>query len=101
MDKFKSFLNFDMMVTPFIIKILFWVGVASSVIYGLIVSFSGIGLMFSPFDSAFLGFLLFIGGFLVIAIGILFSRLYCELLIIFFKMNETLSSINKKIDKVD
>lgn len=100
MDKFKSYLNFDTMITPLIVKILFWVGVAGGAIYGIVVSFSGLGMIFG-YGNGFLGFLLFLLGFVIFAVGVLLSRLYCEILIVIFKMQESLNAINQKLDKLD
>lgn len=87
------------MITPMIIKIIFWIGLAASVIFGLITAFSGLAVMFSPYGG-FEGFMVFLGGLLTIVFGVLGVRIYCELLIVFFKMQESLASINDKIDKL-
>lgn len=97
MSNFQKYTNFDTMITPMIIKILFWVGVVGSVIAGLGIAFSGIGLMTY---SGFEGFMTFIGGLIVIVIGLLVTRVYCELLIIFFKMHESLQRMNEKLDRI-
>ena len=39
---FRSLLNFDKMITPVIIKILFYIGIIVSVIAGIVALFSGI-----------------------------------------------------------
>lgn len=94
----KDFLNFNKMVTPMIIQILFWIGVAISALYGIFLIITGLGTMFSGFSgTGFPGFLMFIGGFIVFAIGILFSRIYCELLIVIFKILNKLTSIDDKL----
>lgn len=95
----KKYINFDVMITPTIIKILFWVGVAGSIIFGLITSFSGLGMMFSRFASTGAGFATFIFGFFIMLGGILITRIYCELIIIAFKMVEKLNSIDEKLDR--
>lgn len=95
----QKYINFDVMITPTIIKILFWVGVVISFLAGLITSFSGLGYMFSPYGgNGFLGFIFFVLGLVIIVAGSLISRIYCELLIVLFKMQESLFSINKKLD---
>lgn len=99
MGKFSKYISFDEMITPVIIKIVFWIGVAASVIFGLITAFSGLAVMFSPYGG-FEGFMMFLGGLLTIVLGVLGVRIYCELLIVFFKMQESLVSINSKIDKL-
>jgi len=90
----KSFLSFERMVTPVIIKILFWIGLIASIIGGVIVFFGGIitGISQSEFGTILGGL---IGGPLIILLGGLIARIYCELLILAFRINETLTDIKK------
>lgn len=88
-----DFLKFRKMITPVIIQILFWVGVAGSVIGGLVMiaaSFSGRGF------EVIAGFF---GGLLLMVLGTVVWRIYCELLIQFFRMNETLTEIKDNLQK--
>jgi len=94
---FSQLISFDKMITPTIIKILFWVGVGVSGLFAIISIFSGLGVMFT--ENGFLGFITIIMGFVIFAVGTLFSRIYCELLIVVFKMQEVLVSINQKLDQ--
>ena len=94
-----KYINFDSMITPTIIKILFWIGVGLSGLFGIITFFSGLAVMFT--ESGFTGFLMVIFSLIIIAVGILVSRIYCELLIVVFKMHESLTQINEKLDKLD
>lgn len=85
----QDFINFNKMITPAIIKIIFWIGVGLSVLMGL-------GQILAGF-MRFGGLQVFIGlGMLLV--GPLFTRVYCEILIVLFKMHETLQQINKKLD---
>lgn len=94
----KKYLNFDVMITPTIIKILFWVGVAASLLGGIILFFSGLATMFSGFRGAFFGGLFtIISGVFIAVFGVLVSRIYCELIIVAFKMLEKLTSIDSKL----
>lgn len=83
----NKFFSFEEMITPIIIKVLFWVGLAASVIFGLITIFTGI------IEEEFL---LIFSCLLTIVIGSLLVRVYCELLIIMFKIYETLKQIRDK-----
>lgn len=83
---FARFTNFDKMITPTIIKILFWVGVALSVLSGLFFIVSGV---ISPFRGG--GMVLM--GLLTIVVGPIIVRVNCELLIVIFKMHEALDKI--------
>ena len=86
----NQFFNFNKMITPTIIKVIFWIGVVSTVIIGLIQFFIGLG---SPYGGGFQVFM----GMLTIVMGPLVTRIYCELLIVLFKMHEALQDINQKI----
>ncbi|MFC4259158.1 DUF4282 domain-containing protein [Marinobacter lacisalsi] len=80
----KMFLNFDSMVTPKIITVIYWLSIVGVVI-------GGVGSMFSgyqgfTFGSFLMGLGIIVGGFLMV-------RIYCELFIVIFKINENLSKI--------
>jgi hypothetical protein len=79
------------MITPVVIQIVFWGGVAISVIMGLISIVAGL----SQFGSG----VLVIVGLLYIFIGPLIVRIYCELLILFFRMNESLTEIKNDLKR--
>lgn len=78
----KEFLSFHSMLTPIIIQILFWVGVAATVIVGFILIAAGK-----------------VQGILVILFGPIIVRVYCEILIIFFRINDTLEEIKELLEK--
>lgn len=86
----KKFLNFDQMITPTIIKIVFWIGAALSVLSGIVIIISGITSYIGGAGEVFMGLLTMILGPFVV-------RIYCELLIIFFKMNETMTEIKEQL----
>lgn len=94
----RDFLNFRRMITPVIIKILFWVGVGSSVLAGIGVFFGGIigGIADGEFGAAIGGL---IGGPIVILLGVVITRIYCELLILFFQINDTLTDIRNLLQR--
>jgi len=87
----EDFLAFRKMITPIIIQVLFWVGVAFSVIVGLIQIVSSFGRYGGGFS--------FLGGLLVIIIGPIMARIYCELLILIFRMYDTLLEIKALLSK--
>ncbi|HLQ95140.1 MAG TPA: DUF4282 domain-containing protein [Pseudogracilibacillus sp.] len=94
----KSFLKFDKMVTPMIIQVLFWIGVAFSALGAVFYVIFGLIMMFSGEDGeGFLGFFAIIGAFIGLIVGVLFSRIYCELLIVIFKILNKLTSIDDKL----
>jgi len=83
----EDFIKFRKMITPLIIKILFWVGVAVTVIGALIMM---IGSFFTRG-----GAIQFLGGLIFLVVGPVMVRINCEILILFFRMNETLTDIKE------
>lgn len=81
----RDILSFDKMLTPKLITFVYWLLLLLSVLLGLGVMFHD-GLTFSSF-------LLGLVSFVASAVG---SRVWCELLIIFFKMNEALQALKDK-----
>ncbi len=88
----QKYISFDRMITPTIIKILFWIGVVGSII-------SGLGMIISGFSSYYGSGAQVFMGFMVIVVGPLITRVYCELLIVFFKMQESLVEIRNQLEK--
>lgn len=88
----EDFLKFRKMITPVIIQVLFWVGVAVTVILSLVV-------MATSFSSSRGGAAQFFGGLIMLVLGPVVVRIYCELLILFFRMNETLTDIKNGLEK--
>lgn len=76
----KSVLFFDNMLTPKIITFVYWLLLIGCVIGGLV----------AMFTTSFLAGLFGIIG------GLLFARIWCELLIVLFKMNDALQAIKNK-----
>jgi hypothetical protein len=88
----EEFLKFRKMITPTIIQVLFWVGVVVSVIAGL----ATMVMSFSDYGG---GAGTFFAGLLMLVLGPVMVRVYCELLILFFRMNETLTDIKNGLAK--
>jgi hypothetical protein len=78
----KEASSFDTMITPVIIKIVFWIGVIGCVI-------GGIGMFFN--DSGV------VGGLLCILLGPVVVRIYCELIIVVFKIFQALKQIENNL----
>ena len=83
----SDFLAFRTMVTPVIIQILFWVGALVCLIAGAIMIIYG-ATHFHEGQGQYLW-----QGALLFVLGPLGVRVYCEILIIFFRINETLTEI--------
>ncbi len=80
----KDFLTFKKMITPMIIQVLFWIGVVVVVIGGFISMFSSGG---------------FWKGLLMVLIGPIAVRLWTELLIVVFSINDSLRIIKNNTKK--
>ncbi len=89
----RDLLNFDSMVTPKIIVFIYWLLLAASAIGGLVVLFSGFGTMRYSF---FAGLGIAIVAPIVFLLSALLARIYCEVMIVLFKINEALQDIRRK-----
>lgn len=85
----NDFLSFRTMITPVIIQIIFWVGVALCIIFGLAAILVG-----SRYGNGGP-----VWGILVLIFGPVLVRIYCEILIIFFRINETLTEIKHTLEE--
>jgi hypothetical protein len=61
--------------------------------------FAGLGVIIESFDRYRGGGDQFFGGLMILVLGPLLIRVSCELLIVIFKMNESLSEISNKLDQ--
>src|SRR5262245_8622618 len=75
----KDLLFFDKMVMPKVITLIYWLALLSVVI-------GGFGIMFQSFLT----------GLGVLIGGAIAARLYCELFMVLFKMNEALQDLRSK-----
>ncbi|MDY7220070.1 DUF4282 domain-containing protein [Denitrificimonas sp. JX-1] len=83
----KDILFFENMLTPKIITFVYWLLL-------LVAVFSGFASMFSSYGGfTFGGFLMGIGIMLGGAVG---ARIWCELLIVLFKINENIKKLADK-----
>jgi Domain of unknown function (DUF4282)/GYF domain 2 len=89
-DTIGDFLAFRRMITPIIIQIVFWIGAVLS-------SMAGIFLMIASIQTKNVGGIFM--GFFAMLLGPITVRIYCELLIVFFRMNETLTDIHNELKR--
>lgn len=87
----RNLFFFDAMLTPKIITIVYWILLLSAVI-------SGIGSMFASSGYGYGGFTFgsFLTGLFIAAAGAVFARIWCELMIVLFKINSNLQKIADK-----
>ncbi|NPA93356.1 MAG: DUF4282 domain-containing protein [Chloroflexi bacterium] len=94
----KDYLTFRRMITPVIIQIVFWVGVAAVLIGGAVAFFSGLITGVSNADGGAI-FAALIGVPLLTVLGLVAVRVYTELLIVFFRINDNLKDIRDALVK--
>ncbi|MFP3728203.1 DUF4282 domain-containing protein [Priestia filamentosa] len=82
----NNFLNFDKMMTPALIKIIFVLSCVASIICGF-------SLIVQGTNAYFGGSILVLLGLLVMVAGVILSRVYCELIMVFFKINENIQKV--------
>jgi len=73
----NEYLTFQKMIAPIILKGIFWLATVAVVVYGLTTIFG---------DS-------FFTGLLIIVLGPLVIRIYVEILIVIFQINNTLTEL--------
>lgn len=78
----NELLNFDSMVTPKFISVFYWLLL-------VFVLLSGLGVMFTGSVLA---------GLLAIVLGAIGVRVWCELLIVMFKIHENIKKIAERTD---
>ena len=83
----KEFLHFDRMITGEIIKYVYWALAGLSVLFGLITMLVGL------FTADVLGLF---SGLIITVLGPILTRIYCELLIVMFKIYEALVVIRDR-----
>ncbi len=89
----KEFFEFKKLITPTVIKVVFVVGVVLSFLMGALdvkagmnaIDFGGSALIFS--------------GILKIFFGPVIVRVWCEIIVVLFKINDNLSDIKKGLKK--
>lgn len=86
----KDFLTFDKMLTPIIIQVLFWIGVALSVLFGLSAIIGGMRSSFGGGATVFMGLVWLV-------LGPILTRVYCELLMVVFKIHGSLVEIKQSL----
>ena len=88
----QEFFSFRKMITPTIIRFIFWIGSGLMVIGGLVAFFSSLG-RYGDAAGA-------IVGLLTILVDPVVVRIICEQVILFFRINETLSEIRSDLQDV-
>jgi hypothetical protein len=88
----NDFWAFRTMVAPVIIQVIFWIGAVTIFLTGIISVI--MGLASGKAGVAVWGIMLAIAG----PIGV---RIYCEILIVLFRINETLTEIEHAVERLE
>ena len=90
MFEFRDLFQWDRFITPTIIKSFYWLVIVLTVLFGISGIFSGLAAMaISPFG----GFILVVSSVAGVIVGIVFSRIAAEFVLIVFRINEHLGAI--------
>jgi len=90
MFEFRDLFQWDRFITPTVIKTFYWLVIALIALAGLSGVFSGLAMMaISPFA----GFLMLLSSIIGAAVGVVFSRIAAEFILIVFRINEHLGAI--------
>lgn len=103
-SSFVDFLSFRRMITPVIIQVVYWVlsgmyilGAIIYVVFGFVVTAGGI--IDNNIAALFGGFLIIIVAIIAGALLLVYIRIACEITVLFFRMNETLTDIKNNTAK--
>ncbi len=90
MFEFRDLFQWDRFITPTIIKTFYWLAIALTVLFGISGIFSGLAAMaISPFG----GFIVVLSSLAGVVVGIIFTRIAAEFVLIVFRINEHLGAI--------
>ena len=90
MFDFQDLFQWDRFITPTIIKTFYWLVIGLIVLFGLSGIFSGLGAMAI---SPFVGFIQILSAITGTVVGVVFSRIAAEFILIVFRINEHLGAI--------
>lgn len=88
----KSFLNFDKFVTPSLVAIIYWLGL-------ICVLVAGLGMIFTAFSVFGGGLKQVLTGILFIVFGALMVRIFCEAIMLSFRIYGRLTEIRDLLNR--
>ena len=86
----QDLFQWDRFITPTIIKTFYWLAIGLIVLFGIYGILSGLTYMAI---SPFIGFILILSSIASVVVGIVFSRIAAEFILIVFRINEHLGAI--------
>jgi hypothetical protein len=93
MFDFRDLFQWERFITPSIIKIFYWLAVGVSVLIGLSGIFSGLLYMAV---NPFAGLMWILSSLIGVLMGVIFSRIVAEFVLITFRINEHLGAIRNR-----
>ena len=90
MFEFRDLFQWDRFITPTIIKTFYWLFIALIALFGIAGVLNGLATMAI---SPFVGFILLLSSIASVVVGIIFSRIAAEFILIVFRINEHLGAI--------
>jgi hypothetical protein len=98
MFDFQDLFQWDRFITPTIIKTFYWLVIGLIVLFGISGIFSSLAAMaISPFG----GFILLLSSIAGVVVGVVFSRIAAEFVLIVFRINEHLGAIRDQARRVE
>jgi len=88
----KDFLRFKKMLTPVFIEIIFWIASVVGMFGGLATVIRGLGMRYG-------GGGVVLGGLVMMIVAPLVVRIWCELMLVIFKIHESLVQVEKNTAK--
>jgi hypothetical protein len=85
-----AFLSFDKFVTPAVVKIVYWIGIVAIVISGVVWSVGSV---------YYFGWIGPVIAIVSIVFGLLLWRVYCELVMLWFKLYDEMVGIRQNTAK--
>ena len=90
MFEFRDLFQWDRFITPTIIKTFYWLVIALIALMGISGIFTGLSAMaISPFG----GFIVLLSSIASVVVGVVFTRIAAEFILIVFRINEHLGAI--------
>jgi Domain of unknown function (DUF4282) len=90
MFDFRDLFQWDRFITPTIIKTFYWLVIALICLFGISGIFNGLAAMaINPFG----GFIMVLYSIVSVVVGVVFSRIIAEFILIVFRINEHLGAI--------
>ena len=94
--EFRDLFNFEKLIAPKVLKIVYWIGIAGISITGLSMFVSGLGMMQYTAGG---GFGMMLLALFVLVFGTLFWRIIIEIYMVFFGIFDRLGDIRASLDK--